>query len=123
LLVPGYLALATWALEPTLLARPFPAPAVAVAAALGFCALSFSNALWFTALQERIPRQALSRVSAYDWLGSRAFQPLGYALAGPAAAVIGIPATLIAGAAVHASASLAVALVPGVRSLRRTDSQ
>jgi hypothetical protein len=37
--------------------------------------------------------------------------------------VIGIPATLIAGAAVHASASLAVALVPGVRSLRRTDSR
>ena len=98
-LLPGYLALATWGLEPALLARPFPTAAVAGAAALGFGALSFSNALWFTALQERIPRGSISRVSAYDWLGSRAFQPLGYALAGPAGAAIGVPATLVHGCA------------------------
>jgi len=69
-------------------------------------------------LQERIPRQSLSRVSAYDWLGSRLFQPLGYALAGPAGAAIGIPATLIAGAVIQASASVAVAFVPAVRNLK-----
>ena len=32
---------------------------------------------------------ALSRVSAYDWFGSLAFQPLGLAIAGPLAAGIG----------------------------------
>jgi len=121
-LLPGYLLLAGWALLPALLARPFPVAALAPAAALGFGALSFSNALWLTAIQERIPRDALSRVSAYDWLGSRIFQPLGYALAGPAGAAIGVPATLLVGAAVHASASVAVALVPDVRRLRRREA-
>ena len=100
-LVPGYLALASCGLAPALLARPFPTAVVAVASAVGFAALSFSNAVWSTTLQDRIPRRSLSRVSAYDWLGSRLFQPLGYALAGPAGAAIGIPATLLAGAALR----------------------
>ena len=119
LLTPGYLLLATLALEPLLLAVPAPAPVIATSATLGFAALGFSNALWFTALQERVPRASLSRVSSYDWLGSRALQPVGYALAGPLAGTIGTAATLAAGAAVHAGASVAIALSPGVRSLRR----
>src|SRR5262245_27979880 len=122
LLAPGYLVLTTLALEPVLLAIPASTPAIAAAAALGFGALSFSNALWFTALHERIPRESLSRVSSYDWLGSRALQPIGYALAGPVASAIGIPATLVAGAAVHAVASVAVACSPDVRRLTRDES-
>ena len=98
-LLAGGLAASLWALEPALLARPFPTAVIAVAAALGFGGSGFSNALWFTALQERIPRQALSRVSSYDWLGSIAFQPAGFALAGPLAAAIGVPATLLGSAA------------------------
>jgi len=114
----GGLAASLWALEPAVLARPFPAAVVAIAAALGFGGSGFSNALWFTALQERIPRRALSRVSSFDWLGSIAFQPAGFALAGPAAAAIGVSATLLASAAVQASACLAVSLAPSVRGLR-----
>jgi MFS family permease len=121
LLTPGYLLLATLALEPVLLAVPASTAAIAASAALGFGALSFSNALWLTALQERIPRDALSRVSSYDWLGSRALQPVGYAVAGPAAAAIGLPATLVLGAAVHAAASVAIALSPAVRRVERTE--
>jgi MFS family permease len=119
-LAPGFLLLATWALEPALLARPFPSWLIAAAAALGCAALAFSNAMWMTALQERIPPESLSRVSSFDWLGSRVFQPAAYALIGPLAAIIGIPATLVAGAAAHASASVAVALAPSVRQLERT---
>lgn len=107
------------ALEPVLLARPGPTWAIALAAALGLAAVAFSNAIWFTALQERIPREALSRVSSYDWLGSVAFQPAGYALAGPVSAAIGVSATLLAGAALHASACVGVALSPEIRRLRR----
>ena len=40
---------------------------------------------WDTALQERIPPHALSRVSSFDWMGSLALLPLGYLLAGPLA--------------------------------------
>jgi MFS family permease len=118
-LASGFLLLATWALEPALLARPFPTAAIAAAAAIGCGALSYSNALWATALQEGVPRGSLARVSSFDWLGSRIFQPAGYSLAGPAAAAIGIPATLLAGAIGHASASLAIALVPSVRRAGR----
>jgi MFS family permease len=117
-LLAGGLAASLLALEPALLARPFPTAVVAVAAALGFAGSGFSNALWFTALQERIPRQALSRVSSYDWLGSIAFQPAGFALAGPLAAVIGVPPTLLGSAAVQASACITVSLSPSVRGLR-----
>jgi MFS family permease len=114
----GALAASLWALEPALLARPFPTAVIAVAAALGFGASGFSNALWFTALQQRIPREALSRVSSYDWLGSIAFQPAGFALAGPSAEAIGVSATLLGSAAVQASACIAVSLSPSVRGLR-----
>ena len=107
-LLVGGLAASLWALEPAVLARPFPTAVIAVAAALGFGGSGFSNALWFTALQERIPREALSRVSSFDWLGSIAFQPAGFALAGPFAAAIGVPATLLGSAAVQASACIAV---------------
>jgi MFS family permease len=117
-LLVGGLAASLWALEPAVLALPFPTAVIAVAAALGFAGSGLSNALWFTALQERIPRQALSRVSSYDWLGSIAFQPAGFALAGPLAAAIGVSATLLASAAVQASACLAVSLTPSVRGLR-----
>jgi MFS family permease len=118
-LMVGGLAMSLLALEPALLALPASTAAIAVAAALGFGAVSFSNALWFTALQERIRREALSRVSSYDWLGSIAFQPAGYALAGPVSVAVGIPATLLAGAALHASACIGVALTPEIRGLKR----
>lgn len=113
----GGLAVSLWALEPALLARPFPTWAIAAAALLGFGGMSFSNTLWFTALQERIPRDALSRVSSFDWLGSLVFQQAGYAIAGPIAAVIGVSATLLASAAMQASACIGVALTPAVRRL------
>jgi MFS family permease len=120
-LVAGGLAVSLWALEPALLARPFPIWAIAASAVLGFAGMSFSNALWFTALQQRIPREALSRVSSYDWLGSLVFQPAGFALAGLTAAAIGTSATLLAAAAVQAAACIGVALTPAVRGLRAGD--
>jgi MFS family permease len=122
-LVAGGLVVSLWALEPAFLARPFPTAAIAVAAAAGFAGMSFSNALWFTALQERIPREALSRVSSVDWLGSLVFQQAGYVVAGPLAAAIGTSATLLATAAMQAWACIGGALTPAVRDLRaRRDS-
>jgi MFS family permease len=114
----GCLVVSLYALAPALLARPFPTAAICVAAAIGFGAVGFSDTLWFTALQERIPPQALSRVSSYDWLGSLVLQPVGYVVAGPIAATIGISATLLAGAGVLASSSIGIALTPAVRGLR-----
>jgi MFS family permease len=120
-LLVGCLSVSLCALAPALLARPFPTTAIGAAAALGFGAVGFSNALWFTALQERIPAAALSRVSSYDWLGSLVLQPVGYALAAPAAAAIGAGATLLAGAGAQGSVCIGVALAPAVRHLQRKE--
>jgi hypothetical protein len=114
----GALAVSLCALEPALLARPLAGWLIAASAALAFGAMSFSNALWFTTLQRRIPRHALSRVSSYDWLGSLVLQPVGYALAGPSAAAFGISATLLGAAALQATVCLGAAFTPAVHALR-----
>src|SRR5918994_1564951 len=44
---------------------------------------------WHTALAERVPPHMLSRVTAYDWMGSLALLPIGYVLAGPPGEALG----------------------------------
>ena len=66
---------------------------------------------WETALARNIPPHALSRVSSYDWMGSLALLPLGFALAGPLAAAFGARTVLGVGAAV-ALVALVLALLP-----------
>ena len=89
------------------------APIVAVGAlafAAGF-AFSVFEVWWQTALARRIPAHALSRVSSFDWMGSLALLPLGFALAGPAAAALGARTVLAAGAGITVVLLLA-ALMP-----------
>lgn len=72
---------------------------------------------WNTALAHHIPPHALGRVSAYDWAGSLALMPLGFAFAGPLATAFGARNVLGVGSAV-ALALLLLALVPrSTRSL------
>ena len=61
----------------------------AATSVLSAAALVASDTLWETTLQERVPQQALSRVSAYDWLGSLAINPIGFSLIGVVAAAAG----------------------------------
>jgi predicted MFS family arabinose efflux permease len=87
------------------------------AAALCGISAALINVLWETTLQEQIPAEALSRVSAFDLMGSLAFYPLGIAVAGPVAAVIGIAGSFtVAGVATVASALLQI-LLPDIRRL------
>jgi MFS family permease len=84
--------------------------------------LDFSVTLWQTALQQQVPREALSRVSAYEWLGSLLFLPAGFMLAGPLSDQIGIDATLWLSAAVLLGSNLAILAVPSVRKLRALET-
>jgi MFS family permease len=117
----GYLLISVAALPTILLVRPFPVLIIAAAAVVAMVTLAFAVTLWQTALQERIPREALSRVFSYDWLGSLVLMPLGFAVAGPLAMAIGIDATLSLAAGLLFASSIAVALVPGVRRITRRD--
>jgi hypothetical protein len=89
--------------------------AAAGAFVFGF-ALELFYVFWLTALQTRVPRESLSRVTSYDALGSMMFGPIGLALAGPLVAVIGLHATFVAGAVV---ATVAVAASLMFRSVRQ----
>lgn len=97
----------------------YASPLWAVAAAsfvLGACIEMF-GIFWFTALQTHVPRESLSRVSAYDALGSMMFGPIGLAVAGPLLGVLTLQQAFLLAAAV-ALAALIGGLIPrSVRSL------
>jgi MFS family permease len=80
--------------------------------------LSIHLALWFTVFQQNVPPEAMSRVSSYDSFGSFVLLPLGAALAGPIAAVIGVQETLLAAAAVIAITEAIVFAQPSVHAIR-----
>ena len=81
---------------------------------------SLFGALWDTALQQHIPRASLSRVSAYDWFGSIAFQPIGLAVAGPIAGGRGHAPDAVGGGGLLAASSFVLVAIPSVRRLERT---
>ncbi len=75
------------------------------------------NVQWTTTLQREIPEDVLSRVSAYDWIGSLAVLPLGMAFAGPVASSIGISTTLVGCGVLIFVLTLLTLLVPSVVQL------
>jgi hypothetical protein len=90
---------------------------IGAAAVLSGAGVMVFNTLWETTMQSHIPPDALSRVSAYDWFGSRTFQPLGFALAGPLAAQIGLATTLWVVAGLEITLVASLLLVRDVRGL------
>lgn len=88
----------------------------AVAFVLGI-AWELMGVLWFTALQVNVPRESLSRVSAYDAMGSLMFGPIGLALAGPVVAAVGLQSAFLLSAAIITVMVLATLLSPAVRNL------
>jgi hypothetical protein len=91
------------------------APAMVIAGA----GVALFDVWWLTALAERIPPDRLSRVTSYDWTVSLGLVPLGFVLAGPAAAALGATETLLGGAAI-AFVVLSLGLLPRqTRTLER----
>jgi MFS family permease len=109
---------AVTSIQCALLAVHAPALAIGAAAVLAGFAFSFGTVVWETSLQERIPREKLSRVGAYNWFGAMAFLPAGYAIAGPVALVIGMSTTLWIGAAWIVVTTALVLCVRDVRDFR-----
>lgn len=111
--------LATFGFVPAffILAFGLPIWLVAISALLIGVSLDIFGVLWDTALQRHIPQRSLSRVSAYDQLGSVALGPVGLAVAGPVAAAIGVSQALIAGGALTGLVNAAALISPSVRNL------
>ena len=94
-------------------------PLLALAAFLAGGCLQVFGVNWATTMQQEIPLTALSRVAAYDALGSFALAPVGTVVAGPLAGIFGTAAVLNVGGALIVVLTALVLLVPEVRHLRR----
>jgi len=77
-----------------LLAIEAPWPVIALAALISGVGIELFAVFWDTALQTHVPNEVLSRVSAWDAIGSLVLIPAAYAVIGPLADAIGIEATL-----------------------------
>jgi hypothetical protein len=79
--------------------------------------LTVFGVLWTTTMQREIPAAVLSRVSAYDMLGSLMFGPIGLLLAGPAAVLVGARVALIGCGVVILTTTAAALMSRDVRTL------
>jgi MFS family permease len=111
-LLTGLVLVLVWPLQSVVLALGAPLALVivfALAAGVGFSLLMI---WWETALAFHIPPNALSRVSAYDWMGALALVPIGYLVAGPLANAFGAREVLGIGG-VLGLLMLVLSLLPG----------
>lgn len=88
-----------------------------VAFVSGGC-FALGGAVWFSTLQEKIPEHAISRVSSFDWFGSVALNPIGYAAIGPLSEWIGVRHALVLAGLLNLGSTLLTLAVPTVRALR-----
>jgi MFS family permease len=97
-----------------------PVAVVGVAAAATGVAMGLQFVIFQTTMQTTVPAAALARVSAFDLLGSELAQPVGYVLAGPIGAAVGLHSFLTTSAAVAFIVVAALALPPSLRETTRT---
>ena len=95
---------------------------------IAFCAFLFGitldlwGTLWSTALQRKVPRESLSRVSSFDAMGSMMFRPIGLAIAAPLSALLGIETFVYILSAVTVVAIVVPLFHKGVWSMSYEDS-
>jgi predicted MFS family arabinose efflux permease len=100
-----------------LLALRAPWQAIALAAVLSGIGIELFSVFWDLSVQGHVPNHQLSRVFAWDAIGSFVLMPAAYAVVGPVSEVVGITATLWACAAISTVAILAQLLSRDVREL------
>ncbi|HEX5988681.1 MAG TPA: MFS transporter [Solirubrobacterales bacterium] len=105
------------AIPVVLLALPATTAVIAVGALIGGAVGSLAQVLFETAWVQHVPAASRTRVSAYDWFGSLALEPIGLAAVGPISIAIGTSETLWLAAAVILVCLAAVYSVPSVRRL------
>jgi MFS family permease len=101
------------------LALHAPVWVVAAAAFAAGAGISVHLTLWFTIFQRAVPERAQSRVSAYDALGSFVLNPLGAAIAGPVAVLLGTEGALWLAVAAILLCNASMLLIPAVSTIRR----
>lgn len=99
------------------LAYGAPVAVLAVGALLSGAGMMLGMSVWESTLQRHVPADSLSRVSSYDWFGSFAFAPLGLAVWGPVAGIVGVSVALWLAFTLFLVAVAALLAVPEIRQL------
>ncbi|WP_151773851.1 MFS transporter [Streptomyces abyssomicinicus] len=113
----GLLALFGFAPLPVVISFDLPVLLVAVAMVAGGAANAYWAVAWATSVQSHAPPHALSRIHAYDVIGSIGLMPAGRALTGVATAWTSATAVLFTSSAALLVGCAALLLVPAVRRL------
>jgi hypothetical protein len=103
------------------LAVPLPFPLIIVCAFIAGAGSEVFNINWALSMQQEIPPSALSRVSAYDALGSFALAPVGAATAGTLQGSLGTSTVITFGGVLILVCTGAVLVLPEVRQFRRAE--
>ena len=96
---------------------------------IAFCALLWGITLdlwitiWSTAMAREVPREALSRVSSFDAMGTMLLRPVGLAIAGPLSMAIGISDTLHFFAIFTAVLIVAMLATPVMRNMQISEEK
>ena len=115
----GMLLALPWPVSFGALALGLPVPLLVVISFGAGIGVMLFGIWWETALAERIPPHVLSRVTAYDWMGSLALLPIGYVLAGPLGEALGASEVVAVGSAIALVSLLCALAVRDVRQLER----
>ncbi|MGZ8648573.1 MAG: MFS transporter [Solirubrobacteraceae bacterium] len=115
----GVLLCLPWTVASGLFALGLPLGVLVVLFVAAGTGIALFGIWWETALAERIPPHTLSRVTAYDWMGSLALLPIGYVLAGPLGEALGAVEVVAVGSALSLGALAASLLVRDVWRLER----
>ncbi len=117
-LLVGSCALVVASCQALIIGSGLPVAGIAALEGVTGVAVSMYWTLWELSLQQHIPPHLISRVSSFDYMLAVGLQPIGLALAGPAAATFGLHETLYAMTFIAVPVALGLLLVPAVRTLR-----
>ncbi|MEI6763791.1 MAG: MFS transporter [Actinomycetes bacterium] len=119
-----FLLLGTYAICGYLIALAFSNSVWIIAVFAFFFGINFDlwGAIWSTSLQREVPKESLSRVSAFDGMGTLLTRPIGVAVAAPLAGAIGLQSTFLWMAALCAIVITAMLAFPAVWKMQLTDS-
>jgi len=119
-----FLLLGTYAICGYLIALAFSNSVLVIAIFAFLFGVNFDlwGAIWSTALQKEVPKESLSRVSAFDGMGTLFTRPIGVAVAAPLASAIGLRSTFLWMALLSAVVITGMLASPSVWRMQLTEN-
>lgn len=117
----GALSMILWVPMPLSVALGLPAPLIAACYGVSGVGMAFWIVMFHTSVQTHVPQDVLGRVHAYDAAGSLVMKPVGQAVAGPLALVVGSVPLLYVSASMALVVCALLLVIPAVRGLKRAD--